>query len=104
MANKTKLFHAAALAGLTTLILLPAVGSAQTLQPRPWQRGYDPAAAPRADFPSAKEFDPANPAFLGAGNSRSAAQGMGAPGAPSKEEMAKHKSYVESLRQQQGYK
>jgi hypothetical protein len=104
MANKTKLFHAPALAGLAALVLLPAVGSAQTLQPRPWQRGYDSAAAPRPDFPGAKDFDPASPAFLGAGNSRSAAQGMGAPGAPSKEELARHKAYVESLRQQQGYK
>jgi hypothetical protein len=58
---------------------------------------------PRPDFPGAKQFDPANPAYLGVGNNRSAAMGMTAGGAqPSKDEMAKHKAYVNSLRQQKG--
>jgi hypothetical protein len=61
-------------------------------------------SAPRPDFPGAKSFDPANPAFLGAGSNRNAAIGMTGAGSPSKEEMAKHKAYVESLRQKQGYK
>jgi hypothetical protein len=107
MASKTNLFLSAALAGFAAVTVLPAVGSAQSAgygTMRPWQPGYDPAAAPRPDFPGAKQFDPANPAFLGAGNNRAAAMGMTAAGSPSKEEMAKHKAYVESLRQQNGYK
>jgi hypothetical protein len=60
------------------------------------------AYPPRPDFPGAKQFDPADPAFLGVGNNRSAAMGMTASGAqPSKEELAKHKAYVESLRQEE---
>jgi hypothetical protein len=56
---------------------------------------------PRPDFPGAKQFDPASPAYLGVGNNRNAAMGLSAGGAqPSKEELAKHKAYVESLRRQ----
>jgi hypothetical protein len=112
MANKTNLFRAAALAGFAAVTLWPAVGLAQSAYGqygqygtmRPWQPGYDAAAAPRPDFPGAKQFDPANPAFLGAGNNRAAALGMTGAGSPSKEELAKHKAYVESLRQQKAYK
>jgi hypothetical protein len=58
---------------------------------------------PRPDFPGAKHFNPANPAFLGVGNNRSAAMGMTAGGAqPSKEELTRHKAYVESLRHRKG--
>jgi hypothetical protein len=56
---------------------------------------------PRPDFPGAKQFDPASPAYLGVGNNRSAAMGLTAGGGqPSKEELAKHRAYVESLRRQ----
>jgi hypothetical protein len=59
--------------------------------------------SPRPDFPGAKQFNPADPAFLGVGNNRSAAMGMTASGgSPSKEELARHKAYVESLRRQGG--
>jgi hypothetical protein len=58
---------------------------------------------PRSDFPGAKQFNAADPAYLGVGNNRSAAMGMTAGGAkPSKEELARHKAYVQSLRQQKG--
>jgi hypothetical protein len=72
-----------------------ALGSAAVAQ------NYYPA---RPDFPGAKQFDPASPAFLGVGNNRSAAMGMTAGGAqPSKQDIARHKAYVQSLRQQQSY-
>jgi hypothetical protein len=58
----------------------------------------------RPDFPGARQqFDPADPAYLGVGNNRSAAMGLTAGGGqPSKEELAKHRAYVESLREQEG--
>jgi hypothetical protein len=78
---------------LATLATM-ALGSAALAQ------NYYP---PRPDFPGAKQFNAADPAFLGVGNNRSAAMGMTAGGAqPSKDEMAKHKAYVNSLRQQKG--
>jgi hypothetical protein len=58
------------------------------------------AYPPRPDFPGAKQFDPASPAYLGVGNNRSAAMGLSAGAQPSKEELAKHRAYVESLRRQ----
>jgi opacity protein-like surface antigen len=57
--------------------------------------------APRPDFPGAKQADPADPAYLGVGTDKSKTMGMTAGGSkPSKEELAKHKAYVESLRHQ----
>jgi hypothetical protein len=70
---------------------------------RPYYSRPEQGVAPRPDFPGAKQFDPADPAFLGVGSNRSAAMGMTAGGAkPSQEELAKHRAYVQSLRQQEG--
>jgi hypothetical protein len=64
------------------------------------QSAYYP---PRPDFPGARQFDPADPAYLGVGNNKSAAAGLTAGGGkPSKEELAKHEAYVQSLRQREG--
>jgi hypothetical protein len=67
MSNRTNLFRCAALAGaaFVATMLLPTAGSAQAPggyygsgEPwRPWQPGYDPAAAPRPDFPGAKQTE-----------------------------------------------
>jgi hypothetical protein len=67
MSNRTNLYRCAALAGaaFAAATLLPSIGSAQapggyygTGEPwRPWQPGYDAAAAPRPDFPGAKQSE-----------------------------------------------
>jgi len=80
------------LATLTT-VALASVAQAQTY--------YN---SPRPDFPGARQFDPSRPAYLGVGNNRNAAMGLSASGAPpSKVDLARHKAYVQSLRQQQSY-
>jgi hypothetical protein len=72
-----------------------ALGSAALAQ--------SPYYPPRPDLSGAWRFDPTDPAHLGVGNNRSAAMGLAAgAGKPSKEELAKHRAYVESLRRQEG--
>jgi hypothetical protein len=65
MASKIRLFRCVALAVFAGAIVLPSIAAAQapggyygTGEPwRPWQPGYDPAAAPRPDFPGAKQTE-----------------------------------------------